>query len=112
MILKVFSVFDTKLAAYNVPFFARTESDAIRSFSDLCVDPRSRVAQHREDYALYRLGSFDDETGALHYMAPECLVTASAVMVEAAARAAQETGTSGAAAGKADAAAGRKAEEE
>ena len=112
MILKVFSVFDTKLAAYNVPFFARTESDAIRSFTDLCVDPRSRVYQHREDYALYRLGSFDDDIGELHSYGPQCLVTASAVMLEAAARTAQETGTSGAAAGKADAAAGRKAEEE
>lgn len=113
MILRVFSVFDAKLAAYNVPFFARTEADAIRSFGDLVVDPRSRVAQHKEDYSLYCVGTFDDDTGLLVPTSPVCLMTASSIAVEkAAARPVHTPGTSGAAADKADAASGRKAEEE
>lgn len=114
MILSVYSVFDAKLAAYNVPFFARTDADANRSFGDLCIDPRSRVAQHREDYSLYRLGTFDDETGLLVPQTPVCLMTASAIVVQESGRAPlpSEYGTSGAAADKADAASGRKASQE
>lgn len=114
MILNVYSVFDAKLAAYNVPFFARTDADANRSFGDLCIDARSRVAQHREDYSLYRLGQFDDETGLLVPSTPVCLMTASAIVVQESGRAPlpPDYGTSGAAADKADAASGRKAEEE
>lgn len=114
MILQIFSVFDTKLAAFNVPFFARTEADAVRSFADLVADPRTRVAQHREDYTLYKLGSFDDESGLLVPGTPVAILTASAVAVNESGRAplTGEFGTSGAAADKADAASGRKAERE
>ena len=114
MILSVYSVFDAKLAAYNVPFFARTDADATRSFGDLCLDPRSRVAQHREDYSLYRLGQFDDETGLLVPQTPVCLMTASAIVVQESGRAplSSDYGTSGAAADKTDVASGRKADEE
>ena len=52
MILKVFSVFDSKLQVFNTPFFSRSAADASRSFSDLVRDSRTTVGQHPDDFSL------------------------------------------------------------
>ena len=65
MILKVFSVFDSKLQVFNTPFFSRSAADASRSFSDLVRDGRTTVGQHPDDFFLYEIGQYTDETGEL-----------------------------------------------
>lgn len=78
MILKVFSVFDAKLNVFNTPFFSRATGDASRSFSDLVRDARTSVGQHPEDFFLYEIGEFSDETGALIPSAPVQIAAATA----------------------------------
>ena len=58
MILVALSIFDTKAECFNNPFFTRTLAEGIRSFND------APNVVHREDYVLYRVGAFDDSTGA------------------------------------------------
>lgn len=70
MILKIFSVFDSKLQVFNTPFFSRSTADASRSFSDLVRDSRTTVGQHPEDFFLYEIGEYSDETGSLVASAP------------------------------------------
>lgn len=78
MILKVFSVFDSKLQVFNTPFFSRSEADATRSFSDLVRDSRTTVGQHPEDFFLYDIGLYSDETGEIDGSTPKQIAAATA----------------------------------
>lgn len=78
MILKVFSVFDSKLQVFNTPFFSRSVADASRSFSDLVRDSRTTIGQHADDFFLYEIGQYSDETGELVASAPTQIAAATA----------------------------------
>lgn len=72
------AVFDAAVGAYNRPFFVPSQGLAIRSF----IDEVSREAgdnpmrQHPQDFALWRLGSFDESSGLLVGEQPERLASA------------------------------------
>ena len=63
MILKVFSVYDSKVEAYMTPFFMHSKGQAIRSFMDTIADSNTQFAKHPEDFTLFLLGDYDDQTG-------------------------------------------------
>lgn len=63
MIVKYYSVFDTKVGAFMPPFAARSDGEAMRSFGDAIGDGKSQFAAHPEDYQLFYVGSFDDSSG-------------------------------------------------
>lgn len=63
MILKVFSIYDSKAEAYLPPFCFAATGMAIRAFADMANDPNHQVGRHPEDYTLFELGVFDDEHG-------------------------------------------------
>lgn len=82
MILSVFSVFDAKAALFGIPFTEQRDAVAIRLFSDAVNDGSNENNQwykHPEDFSLFRIGSFDQESGRLSHITPESLITASAV---------------------------------
>lgn len=80
MLLNVYSVYDIKAEAYLPPFFLRTDAEAIRSFTSASLDENHPFCKHSDDYALFRLGSFDDDDGELvAETIPFKLTTASAV---------------------------------
>lgn len=66
MIQHIFTVFDSKAAAYLQPFYASTKGVAIRQFSDAVNDPGHQFARHGEDYTLFELGHFDDQNAQFH----------------------------------------------
>ncbi len=63
MLLHAYSIRDTKVNTYNTPFFAKSEDDAVRSFTRLKMDPNSNVNLFPEDFDLYYIGSYTDQTG-------------------------------------------------
>lgn len=63
MKLVVCAVKDRAVNAYNRPIFVPTVGVAIRSFNDEANRKDSEMNNHPEDYDLYELGSWDDETG-------------------------------------------------
>lgn len=63
MQLKIFSIRDTKTEIYNRPFYCLTNGEAERNFRDIANDDKSKISQHPEDYDLYYLGEFDDNSG-------------------------------------------------
>ncbi|AZL83006.1 nonstructural protein [Apis mellifera associated microvirus 22] len=65
MRLKMFSIRDSKTEVFNNPFFQKTHGEAERSFKQLSEDPKSTVSQFPEDYDLYFLGEYDDNTGKM-----------------------------------------------
>lgn len=65
MVLKVFSVLDTKGDVFLPPFFFSAVGQAVRAFSDLANDANTVVSRHPGDYRLTCIGEFDDQTGRL-----------------------------------------------
>lgn len=63
MRLKIFAVYDSKLAAYFHPFYCPHEAIAKRSFSATANDPQSQIHAHPADFTLFELGEWDDDTG-------------------------------------------------
>jgi len=70
MIQKVFCVRDVKAMAMLQPFFSVASGSAQRAFGDAVLDGKSPIAMHPEDYILYEVGSFDDNSGELIALSP------------------------------------------
>ncbi len=60
MIIKVFTVYDSKAEAYLQPFYSQSKGSAIRSFQEAVNDPKSNIGKYPADFTLFELGSFDD----------------------------------------------------
>lgn len=82
MIQKVFAVRDGKALAFLQPFFSSASGSAIRAFSDAVNDGKCPLAIHPEDYVLYELGHFDDNTGEMISVSPIKLLGAGLDFVE------------------------------
>jgi len=62
MISKVFTVYDMKAEAYLNPFMFQNKGEAIRAFQDAVNDPKTMFYKHPEDYALFQIAEYDDQT--------------------------------------------------
>jgi hypothetical protein len=60
MLLKAFTVYDSKSEAYLQPFFTGTKGQALRSFQDTANDPQSQICRHAADFILFQIGEFND----------------------------------------------------
>lgn len=82
---KIVSVRDRQADAYNRPIFVPTTGLAIRSFSDEInrVSPDNPMNTHPEDYELFLLGEFDDESAIFENLAhPQLLARAVDVLIK------------------------------
>ena len=81
----VCAVHDAVVGALARPFFAPTERAAVRSFVDEVRrdSPENPLHQHPEDFVLYRIADFDDESGLFTNVQPwELLAKAASFAVE------------------------------
>jgi len=77
MLLKMYSIRDSKGEIFHPPYFKRTHGEAERDFSTLASDQKSGVGQYPEDYDLYYIGQYDDQTGKVDALAtPQHVVKA------------------------------------
>lgn len=65
MVVGVYAVFDEKAGAFLAPFTYATDGMASRSFVNEVKRPDSLIGSSPEDFSLIKLGTFDDQTGAL-----------------------------------------------
>jgi hypothetical protein len=65
MRLFAYSIYDVKAQVFHRPFFQQSDGQAVRTFSDIAVDPESEIGKHPEDYSIFRIGEFEDENAAL-----------------------------------------------
>lgn len=63
MILQMCTVHDTATEMFGRPFFMVATGQAVRSFRDEVNNPDSEFSKHPDDYSLYHLGQYDDNTG-------------------------------------------------
>jgi hypothetical protein len=76
MKLLMCSIFDSKVGTYSFPFAAKTQGEAIRSFTDACADDSLPFKRHPADYRLYHIAVFDDADGSIQSHNPVPLLGA------------------------------------
>ena len=64
MKLQMFSIYDTVSKLYARPFFDVNEATAKRNLRVAIRDPKSGLAENINDYRLYHIGEFDDQSGS------------------------------------------------
>lgn len=62
---KAYSIFDSKVGSYCSPFFLRSKGEAIRVFTDLANDSKQNISKYPEDFVLFEIGDYDEETGLM-----------------------------------------------
>ena len=67
MKLNAYAIYDLVAQNFNRPYFLKTDAQATRSFSDEVNRPSedNSLYKHPNDYQLFRLGEFDDDTGLI-----------------------------------------------
>ena len=70
MLLLGFAIYDSCSGVYDRPWFSRSEAEAVRAFEGLACNADHLIGQHPEHFKLYRIGSFDDNTGKFDGIAP------------------------------------------
>lgn len=60
MIVKMFSVYDSKADFFSKPFFVQSKGEAIRSFTEAANDKSSQIGKYPEDFGLFYIGEFND----------------------------------------------------
>lgn len=63
MILNAYTLFDSKSLVFNQPFFAHNNAVAIRMVTEIAQDMNTSIGRHPSDYVVYRVGTYDDQTG-------------------------------------------------
>jgi hypothetical protein len=65
--LRLYSLYDSGVGAYLKPFWSDHKANAIRSFIQLVndkSDPNNMVANHPDQFVLFELGIFFQNSGA------------------------------------------------
>jgi hypothetical protein len=63
MNINAYSVKDAKSGTFGNPYYAQNDALAARSFEQASNDPNTTINAYPEDFSLYRVGSFNDESG-------------------------------------------------
>lgn len=77
MRLVMVTVRDAKMDMFMRPWFTVTSAAAERAFRDELTRPssESQMFKHPEDYSLYEIGLFEEETGKVHpYDVPRLII--------------------------------------
>lgn len=82
---KIFSIRDRAIDSFGQPFYAPTVGGAIRSFSDEInrAAENNQLYKHSEDYDLYSLGEFDDQSGEFTTSKPSQVAVGKDLIIKA-----------------------------
>lgn len=72
MIINVYSIRDACVGFGN-PFVQPNDDVALRTMRSLLVDPQSEFSRSPKDYSIWRVGTFDTDTGIIDSVIPEML---------------------------------------
>ncbi|AZL82700.1 nonstructural protein [Apis mellifera associated microvirus 2] len=66
MFFRMVAVKDTRVSSFMIPQATTHIAGTLRAWTDSVRDPQTDFAKHPEDYELWHLCDFDDETGLFH----------------------------------------------
>lgn len=72
----IYSIFDTASGIYMRPFTMASDGQVLRMFKDIACDADHDIGKHPEDYSVFRIGEYDDNTGEIKPEIKTCLATA------------------------------------
>lgn len=72
----IYAVFDNAIQAFGNPIFVAAAGAATRSFTDEVNRAGSPFNAHPDDYELFCLGIWDDNSGSFEPRVPELIVRA------------------------------------
>lgn len=84
MKMVIVSILDTAAGAYGRPAYIASEGVAIRQFQDEVnrESEDNQLYKHPDDFQLYYLGTFDDNTGGFDLLAsPKMIARAKDIMI-------------------------------
>ena len=58
----IYSIHDSKAKAFFSPVFMHAEGQCLREFTDACNDPEHAFGRNPQDYTLFYLGDYDDNS--------------------------------------------------
>ncbi len=73
MNLNLYTIYDAKTHAYDRIMSAQADGEALRIFKDLAVSADHPIGQHPEDYSLFRIGTYDNQTATITVQKQTCL---------------------------------------
>ena len=68
---EIYTIRDVKADAYFRPFYVPNRAVAVRAVSNLVQDTQSDIGRNPEDYQLFYIGTYDDNSGVISAIAPE-----------------------------------------
>ena len=72
--LKMCSIYDSKAEAWMTPMFFQAIGQAVRTFSDTVNNADSPFGKHPEDYTLFEVGAFNEQTGEVTTISPRSIM--------------------------------------
>lgn len=72
----IMAVKDQAVEFFGQPFFVHTQLEAKRSFTMEVQNPESMMNKASQDYDLYQIGTYNQETGTIEGHAPLRLMRA------------------------------------
>lgn len=76
MLKVICCVRDQKATTYALPFTSHNHQVALRDFGHACRDQNSQLYKNPEDFDLFAIGTFDDQTGEILGHTPQLLASA------------------------------------
>jgi hypothetical protein len=62
---KLYTLYDCKSETYAAPILHRARGEALRAFSDGINSPGHTLNKYPEDFTLFEIGEWDDQTGEI-----------------------------------------------
>lgn len=67
---KIYSIFDKVAEVFNQPFFMQNENMARRAYLNLAQDDTTTIGMNHNDFVLFEIGEFNDQTGIIESVPP------------------------------------------
>lgn len=66
--LKIFSVYDSKVGAYLNPLFLRSNGEALRAFVSAVNSADHDFCKYASDYTLFELGAWHEDSATINML--------------------------------------------
>lgn len=83
MKMNAYSIYDTKVEQWGLPFFSHHHAVAARIVTEAVNDGNTQLSKYPNDYILFCIGTYDDHDGLLQPHIPENLGILGAIVQRA-----------------------------
>ncbi len=83
MHLKIFTIYDSATGIYQPPLSFRAPGEALRFWKHLVTNADTQVGKNPEDFSLYMIGTYNDNTAEYEGSMKTCIQTGEEALSEA-----------------------------